>query len=69
MIGMQQQLRRIAKGRISRPPFGIGMTVRRNNRQPCHGAIKPPRNRARVSLRRKQTVGVKFQGVRHNVLA
>ena len=33
MIGMQKQFRRIAKRRIGRPPFGIGMTMWADDRQ------------------------------------
>src|SRR3546814_21024316 len=45
MIGMEQQLRRIADGRVAREPAGIGMPVRADDRQARHLFIAPARDR------------------------
>src|SRR3546814_8491292 len=51
MIGMEQQLRRIAEGRVAREPAGVGMPVRADDRQARHLFIEPARDVDRKSTR------------------
>jgi hypothetical protein len=44
MVGMEQQLRRIAERRIARKPAGIGMTMWADDRQVRGFLVKPPRD-------------------------
>lgn len=57
MIGMEQQLRRIAEGRIAREPGRIGMPVRADDRQARHLLVESARDIALRRVGRKEAVG------------
>src|SRR3546814_17019732 len=57
MIGDDQQACRIAEGGVVGEPGGIGMAVRRDDRQMLDLRIQPPRDRPRGRVGREQAVG------------
>lgn len=68
MIGMQQQLRRIAEIGIGRPPFGIGVAVRADDRELGNLAIEAARDRPHVRVGGKQPVGVEAKLSDHEAI-
>src|SRR3546814_6174725 len=68
MIGMEQQLRRIAEGRVAREPAGVGMPVRADDRQARHLFIEPARDVALRRIGRKEAVGGEQQRTRHRLI-
>ena len=69
MVGVQQQLRGIAKRRVGCPPFRIRVTVRADDRQLCHFTIEPPCDRTSFRLCREQPVGMQGKALDHWALA
>jgi hypothetical protein len=61
MIGLKQELCRIAETRIGGEPRSVGMTVWAHDRQLLNLAKKLPRDRSDALIRWKQAVGMKVQ--------
>jgi len=65
MVGMEQQFRRIAEGRVAREPGRIGMPVRADDRQVGYLLIESARDLALRQVGGEQSVGGEQQRARH----
>jgi len=61
MVGLEQQLGRVAEGLVEREPGGIGVPMGADDRQRRHGAIELARDLPHAGFGGKQAVGVEFE--------
>ena len=66
VVGRDQQLGRIGEGFVQREPGRIGVAVRADDRQVLDFGIQPAGHGARLRIRWKQAIRMKFQGLGHD---